>query len=389
MKLVHITDTHCGGAHPEKIARSFEFFEEQLWSDSGSPAYMPNLVYFTGDLTDRPLNVHSEYLKPFLKFVKAAQCQLVLLQGTLSHEPLGTIQNLADMSDGKLSIITSPFDQINVGGFDIRGIPGLSRPLIAKWCREAEIQIDGFDDPTEALREILRRIAKTWTGGLKVLGGHLTIIDSKTASGQTMTGGDIALSVGDLLLAGADLCPLGHIHLHQILRAFNPHISYGGSPQPCNYGELDHKGFSVFVTPGNGELVSLTRVPMPHRPMVKVELEFDGTQLPDGTWNYDSLDSDIDIELSDKEVKCVYTIPREIAATVDDAYIRVLFAKHGIDLAVVERVIKTEARERIEGITTMQTTAQQYQAVCAARGVEVRPGAIAKADLIDQQGVAV
>lgn len=393
MKLVHITDQHCGGGSPEKVEKSFDFLIDQLWGDSASPAFQPNIIYSTGDLTDRPLNVHSEYLKPFLRFVKAAQCPVVLLRGTLSHEPIGTIENLADMSDGKLSIITSPFDEVNFGGFDIRGIPGLTRPLIAKWCREAGIPIDGFDDPTEALREILRHIAKSWLDGIKVLGGHLTIRNSMTPSGQTMIGGDIDLSIDDLMLAGADLCPLGHIHLHQVLRAAAPHVSYGGSPQPCNFGELDQKGFSVFSFPdGSAESLSLERVTFPHKPMVKVELEFTGKKFSGGTWewftNQFESDTAMEMECAGREVKCVYTIPREIAASVDDAYIRVFFGEHGISLAAVERIIKTESRERIEGIAAMQTTAQQYEAVCKARSVGVRPGAITKADLIDQQGVA-
>lgn len=392
MKLVHITDQHCGGGSPEKVEKSFDFLIDQLWGDSASPAFQPKIVYSTGDLTDRPLNVHSEYLKPFLRFVKAAQCPIVLLRGTLSHEPIGTIENLADMSDGKLSIITSPFDEINFGGFDIRGIPGLTRPLIAKWCREAGIPIDGFDDPTEALREILRHIAKSWLGGIKVLGGHLTIRNSMTPSGQTMIGNDIELSIDDLMLAEADLCPLGHIHLHQVLRAAGPHISYGGSPQPCNFGELDQKGFSVFSFPDeSAESLSLERVTFPHKPMVKIEMDI----VPDvnGHWHLPTsiVDEDQAVMFAQRgfkgmEVKVVYSIPREIAATVDDTYIRVFFAEHGIELAALEKIVKNDKRERIEGIRAITTTEQQYKSWCGAKNQEPRPGAIDKCAALDEVG---
>lgn len=389
MKLVHITDQHCGGAYPEKVEKSFNFLIDQLWNDPLGPAFMPDVIYSTGDLTDRPLHVQSEHLKPFLAFVKAAQCPIVMLQGTMSHEPLGAINNLAAIADGKLLVIDSPFAEARIGKFSIKGIPGLSRPLIAKWCRERGIPIDGFDDPQEALRAILADISNNWSSGVRVLGGHLTVTGAKTSTGQTMTGGDIELSLDDLCIAQPHVVTLGHIHQHQVWTHKGIHIAYGGSPQNCNWGELDTKGFSVYEFTEEGQLISFERIPFPHKPMIKVELEFSGEQLPDGSWNYNSDDDIDDIFLGDKEVKCVYTIPREIAATVDDAYVRVLFGKYGVNLTAIERIIKTESRERIEAISTLQTTAQQYEAVCKARSVDIRPGAIAKADLIDQQGVTV
>lgn len=387
MKLIHLTDQHCGGAYPDKVEKSFDFLIEQLWGNSESPAYLPDLIYSTGDLTDRPLHIHSEYLKPFLRFVKAAQCPIILLQGTSSHEPLGTINNIAAVSDGKIHVIDSPLQTVNVAGFTVQGMPGLSRPLLAKWCREAEIPVDGFEDPNEAVRQLFVRMAMRWGRGPRILGGHLTVGGCKTSSGQAMTGNDITVALEDFLLAAPTVVRLGHIHAAQEWWLDQLHIAFGGSSSPCNFGELDKKYFRVDHFADSGIMVSTELLQYPHRAMVKVDMEFTGEQMPDGSWACDyNGEADIDTELSDKEVKVVYAIPREIAAAVDDSYVRVLFAQHGVDLAVVERVIKTEARERIEGISSMQTTADQYRSVCQARGVEARPGAIGKANEMDESG---
>ncbi len=397
IRVIHIGDEHLGGAYPEKAAQSFEFLTNQLWEDQSSAAFNPDLIVSTGDLTDRPLHVHSEHLRPFLNFVKAAQCPIVLLQGTPSHEPLGAIDNIAAVSDGKIVTITSPFDLHTfpeTGGV-VMGLPALTRPQLAKWAKQIDPSVDGFDDPDAAIKLILSSIGERWKDfeGPRILTYHGVLRGCTAANGQVLAGGTLEVSREDLALANPTVVLCADIHLAQ--EWLEPcFVTYCGSSHPCNWGELDQKSFSVIELAGH-DLIDSLRIPFPHKPMVKVELEFTGEQF-DGQWFYiesggrhfrvsDFLAS----SLLDSEVKVCYTIPREIAAAVDDAYVRVLFAQHGINLAAVERIIKTEARERIEGISAMQTTADQYTAVCQARGVEVRPGAITKANQIDEQGVTI
>ncbi len=392
MRIVHIGDEHLGGAYPDKAAKSFEFLTQRLWEDSSSPAFNPDIIISTGDLTDRPLHVHSEHLKPFLNFVRASRCPIVLLQGTPSHEPFGAIDNIASVSDGKIVTITDPFAITEFPHLkcSIMGLPALTRPQLAKWAKLIDPSVDGFDDPDTAIKLILSSLGDRGHDikGPRILLYHGVLRGCTAANGQVLAGGTLEVAREDLALANPDVVLCADIHLAQGWH--DPClVTYCGSAYPCNWGELDQKSFTVIDIDAMGVVEHCERIPFPHKPMVKVELEFDGEQLPDGSWNYHSLDSDIDIELSDKEVKCTYTIPREIAASVDDAYVRVLCARYDVNLAAVERVIKTESRERIEGIAAMQTTAQQYEAVCKARSVDVRPGAIAKADLIDQQGVTV
>ncbi len=388
-KVIHIGDQHLGGAYPEKAAASFEFLTTELWENTDSPAYRPDLIVSTGDLTDRPLHVHSEHLRPFLQFVQRCECQIVLLQGTPSHEPLGAIENIAAVSDGKILTISTPLGIIPLGNIFIQGMPALTRPQLAKWVRGIDPTIDGFTNPDAAIKAILAYQAGNWPSeSINLYLYHGVLRGCTTATGQTLAGGVLEIAREDLALANPTVVLCADIHLAQ--EWHDPClITYCGSSHPVNWGELDQKSFSVLEFDESGELEHFQRVPFPHRGMVKVELEFTGEQT-DGNWDYinsatgyDSSCSDYSV-LTDFEVKVVYTIPREIAAAVDDAYIRVLFHAHGITLAAVERIIKSEKRERIEGIRSITTTEEQYRKWCEAKGREPRPGALVKASELDE-----
>lgn len=387
MKIIHIGDQHLGGAYPEKAAASFDFLTAELWENQDSPAFRPDLIVSTGDLTDRPLHVHSEHLRPFLHFVQRSECPIVLLQGTPSHEPLGAIENIAAVSDGKIITITSPHCVVPLGNLFIQGMPALTRPQLAKWVRGIDPTIDGFADPDAAIKAILAYQAGSWPSeSIRVYLYHGVLRGCTTATGQTLAGGVLEIAREDLALANPTVVLCADIHLAQEWR--DPClVSYCGSSHPVNWGELDQKSFSVVEFDGDSAL--LTRVPFPHKPMVKLELEFTGEQH-DGVWEFINCGTGYDSSCSDYsalkgyEVKVVYTIPREIAASVDDAFVRLLFHSEGIELAAVERVVKSEKRERIEGIRSITSTRAQYEAWCNAKNREPRPGALVKASELDE-----
>jgi len=144
MKVIHIGDQHLGGAYPEKAAKSFDFLNSELWENDSSPAFAPDLIVSTGDLTDRPLHVHSEYLRPFLEFVQRSRCPIVLLQGTPSHEPIGAIQNIGAVAQDQLMIISDPqvswLKVIRGMQIQIMGLPALTKPLLKQWLQMLGIE---------------------------------------------------------------------------------------------------------------------------------------------------------------------------------------------------------------------------------------------------------
>ena len=389
-KVIHSGDFHLGGSHEEKAAVSAQFLIDQI-HDSTSPAWAPDVILFGGDLTDRAVHVHSERLNPFYNLVRAVTCPVVLLQGTISHEPLGTINNIAALSK-TVHVIDSPFTLFTHESLNIMGLPGLYRPQLAKWMKELGSEIDGFADPASAIRELLRSIGERLSkqAGPKIVLGHWSLSGCVTPTGQTMIGNDLEVGLDDLALLGADAVLLNHIHQSQ--EWHEPvFASYSGPPYPTSWGELHQTSFSVLeFDDETGRLTNFVRVPMPHKPMAKFDIEFTGEQV-NGEWAWTGNDETIHTVIIQPgmEVKCCYSVPKEIAAQVDDMYIRTMFANRGLELAAVERTIKSSTRERIADIASKETTRDQYLAVCTAKGEEARPGALVKADMVDELGVSI
>lgn len=388
MKFIHSGDWHLGGSYAEKAEISALWLVAQI-NDPSSPAYKPDGILLGGDLTDRALHVHSERLEPFYKLVKATTCPILLLQGTISHEPLGTIKNIAALTD-RIKVLQTPFDHACIGDAIIAGLPGLTKPLLTNWAREIQPSADGFDDPTEAIRISLGHIAQLFADhfGPKILMGHFTVAGCKTPTGQTMMGSDLEVGLDDLAATGADAILLNHIHAAQ---AWDKPVfaSYSGPPYPTSWGELDSKSFSVLeFDDATGKVTKFERIPFPHRPMIKIDIEYTGEQK-NGEWVYvPSWEAGV-YSLNDNEVKVSYSAPKEIAHQVDDMLVRVTWKNMGIELAAVERTIQASDRQRIADITSKETTRSQYEAVCSAKGDEARPGALVKADLIDEKAVLV
>lgn len=384
IKIIHTGDWHLGGAYPEKAAQSSKFMIDQI-SNPESPAYLPDAILFGGDTTDRPLHVHSEKLAPFYDLVRATTCPIVLLQGTISHEPLGTINNIAALSD-RVSVIDSPFQTIEIGPMFVMGLPGLYKPQLAKWLKEMGSEIDAFDNPAEAIREILQKLGENFAPGPMILLGHWTLSGCITPTGQKMVGADLEVGLQDLALTNADAVLLNHIHQAQEWKE-PVFTTYSGPPYPTCWGELQQTSFSVLeFDEGTGKLAHFERVPFPHKPMMKIEWEFHGTQRDDGSWSCTGPGYSL-ADACRSEVKVCYSIPKQIAHLVDDMYVRVAFKQLGVELAAIERTIKATSRERLADIGTKETTRQQYESVCQVKSEEPRPGALEKADLIDEQGV--
>ena len=407
IKIIHTGDMHLGGAYAEKAAASIEFLLDQL-ENSDSPAFHPDLVVVTGDTTDKPLHVHSEHLNPLINLIWSVECPMVFLQGTPSHEPLNFLRNLEEAAGRGITVFDTP--EVFMGKISempckgtasdkqvaIATLPAVSRALLDQWTWHLLDHPD--DDPQENIRALLGRIRNNWSDplpphwadfkGPKILLGHFTVSGCKTGTGQTLYGSDIAVSLEDLAVSGADAVLLGHIHHAQEWR--DPlFVSYCGSTHPVNWGELDAKSFSVLeFDEATGKLVNFQRVPFPHKPMAKFDLEFTGEQQ-NGEWvgSCDSAVIDPLLNQSDIEVKCCYSVPKELAVQIDDMYVRIMFKNRGLDLAAVERTIKSTTRERIADIASKETTRQQYEAVCTAKSEDARPGALTKADMIDETGV--
>lgn len=391
MKFIHTGDWHLGGNYPEKAQASADHLIAQI-HDPSSPAFRPDGILMGGDLTDRALHIHSDRLKPFYDLVKATTCPIILLQGTPSHEPIGTINNIATLSD-RIRVIDSPDIQVHMGGACIAGMPGLSKAFLAKWMDEIGSDVNAFESPTMAIKEALGNIGEYWRQygkPIRILLGHWTLAGCMTPTGQTMIGDDLEVGLADLAAINPSIVLLNHIHQAQSWTV-PAYATYSGPPYPTSWGELDQKTFTVVeFDDATGAVVKFTRVPFPHKPMVQVHITFTGEIDEAGGWDFTDKP---DIELYEMilsgqaEVKCKYTVPKPIASQVTDITVRTIFHRIGVELAAIERIIQAGETERIADIGSKQTTRDQYLAVCEAKGKEPRPGALAKADEIDREGI--
>lgn len=146
----------------------------------------------------------------------------------------------------------------------------------------------------ECLRDILRGFREQLLAhpGPRILLAHAELSGAKTDPDQPECPGlRLALSREDLVLSGADVVLLGHIHLPQEFEGPDGvPIIYAGSPRRTAYaaGEVIEKGY-VFLEFGergpDGRMpFTWERVPTPASPMVLIDAEW---VEQDGEWRMD------------------------------------------------------------------------------------------------------
>lgn len=400
IKIVHIGDLHIGGTYQEKAAASIDFLMEQL-ENPDSPAFHPDLIVCTGDTTEKALQAHAEELKPLLRLISRYQAipycatKLIFLQGTPSHEKYEFLPNLREASGGMITVMDHPeIIRVDCGQgrtVHLAALPALNKPMLAKWSDEFRLDTPDFADiqADVIVQSIMSLFHENWerSVGPKILLGHWTIAGCTTATGQTLQASDLSVGLNDLELCHADAIMVGHIHKVQRwdIDGDNTVVSYCGSSHPCNWGEMDPKSFNVWEFDDvTGKVTALRQVTYPHRPMVEVAVDFTGKQV-DGDWEYIISGENWPLQDTNVDLKVVYMHPKEIAAQIDDPKLRVIFHKLGFEVTKLDRIQKSNCRERVEGITSMMTTRSQYVATCQVKGVEPREGALAEADLIDEE----
>lgn len=397
IKVIHTGDLHLGGKYPDKAQASIEHMLNEIETAS-SLAHDPDLFLCTGDSTEKALHVHSDHLKPLLELIHAVEAPKVFLQGTPSHEPYGFLDNLRRASGDRIIVMDKPqVMDLNLGNdkyIALASLPALTRITLENWAQTYLNMKDcSADAYIQAFMEYFGKEFKLYNQQPNILLGHWTVNGCKTSTGQTLYGNDLAVSLDDIALAGADATLLGHIHMEQEWYAPNL-ISYCTSSYPCNWGERDPKSFSVLKFDDKTyQLISLERIPFPHKPMVKIEWEFTGQQK-DGDWDLLAWCPDLDddkskIEIDDSyEVKVAYSVPKELAPQIDDMYVRMRFKQeHGFDLSAIDRVIRATNKNLADEIAQVESTRDQYLKVCEIRGEEARPGALEKCDHIDEEGI--
>ena len=339
----HFSDIHYAGATLTEVDRCFTFAVNEA-IDRGI-----DFAVISGDSTDHALDVHAPAVEALARNIRrlADYCPVLMLQGTFSHEPPGTL-NVFRLLGGRYPVhVADRLEQVALlqGGtwqasaswrFDDapQGMRALFScvPTVNKATVAAAV---GATEAAQAIGEQLSILLRGFASinetarknGIATIGvSHGTVHGCMTEHGVPMAGFDHEFTTASLFSAGATAFMLGHIHKHQAWQQNGRLIAYAGSIGRLHYGEQGDKGFLLWEIGTDAARFDL--VPTPAKRTI--DIIFDG--MPD-------LD---DIR------KCAQE------TGIDGAFVRVRWTmpeedRHEVDRKEIERILNTAAEVKLEG----------------------------------------
>jgi exonuclease SbcD len=382
LKLAHFSDLHYAPDHLVESERCFSFAVGDAIANSAQVGVI------SGDSTDHRLDAHAPSLNALATQVHrlANAMPVLMLQGTFSHEPPGTLDNFALMGgthqvhiadrvsqvalvDGRFWASKGPvFSPDELGDFlRIRPevvftcLPTVNKGQLAASVGALAAGTELGDVLAAYLAAAGRVNAQLRAAGIATVGvSHGTVSGCETEHGVVMAGFDHEFSLTALFEAECDGFMLGHIHKAQQWERDGRLIAYPGSIGRFHYGEEGAKGYLAWdVVPGSA---SAHLVETPSRQMICVD--FDGP--PDMARL-----EEIAAVAADKFVRERWQIDEEHRQSVDRDAIKALFA--GAASLKVEARVLPVVRSRAEGISLETTVDGKLARWCVVANVEAEP----------------
>lgn len=342
MRIAHLSDLHFGDPKVLPEVQRCTAFAIDAVVDAGA-----ELAVISGDSTDHAIDVHSPSFVALARLVRrlADHCPVLMLQGTFSHEPPGTLDvfrllggsypvHVADRIHqvawcGAYGWVASDgwrFNEPPAGAQVLLScVPTVNKATVASSVG-AKAAAEAIGEQLAALLagfgEVNRHAA---AAGVPTVGvSHGTVSGCVTEHGVPMAGLDHEFTTGSLFAAQASAFMLGHIHKHQAWDWRGRLIAYPGSIGRLHYGEEDAKGCLLWDVSAHG--ASFRFIETPARRMV--HLTFSGRP---------------DMEAI-----------RAIAADAPGAFVRVRWQiaeeeRASVDRAEIERLLAGAAELRLEG----------------------------------------
>jgi len=375
MLIAQFSDLHYATNTLAEVDRCFGFAIER-----GIEARVDAAV-ISGDATDHALELHTPAARALAQRVQelARHCPVLLLQGTYSHEPPGTL-DLFRLLSARHSIhvadrieqvaLTSAGEWVASSGWRFDSLPEEARvvfsclPSVNKGDVAAATEAG---HAAEAVGEAIASLLGGWgvvnrqtrLAGLPTVAvSHGTVLGCLTEHGVPMAGLDHEFTTSSLFSAEASAFMLGHIHKHQVWREGTRLMAYPGSIGRLHYGEEGEKGFILWSVDANG--ASLDFVPTPARRMI--HLDFDGK--PDL-----EVVRAAAIQAQGACVRVRWCVREEESGTVDRAAITAELA--GTAEVKLEGRVVPVVRSRAEGISREHSLPEKVRRWAEATGVEV------------------
>ncbi|NYI02876.1 metallophosphoesterase family protein [Cupriavidus plantarum] len=397
----HFSDLHYSPGHLAEADRCFGFAVE----DAISAGCHVGVV--SGDSTDHRLDAHTPALSALARRIHqlTAHMPVLMLQGTFSHEPPGTLDLFRLIGSQHPVYVADRIHQVALCGGQFvpshgavfapaeievllaqHGMPDVVFTCVPTVNKALLAAAAGVASAATAVGDHLAdylgaagAVNRQWRAhGVRTIGvSHGTVNGCQTEHGVPMAGFDHEFTIGALFDADCDAFMLGHIHRAQQWEREGRVVAYPGSIGRFHYGEIGAKGYLQWqIAPGQAVA---TQVETPARETVCVD--FDGP--PDMTKL-----AELAATATDKFVRVRWTINEEHRQLVDRDAIQALFGASA-ELKLEGRVLPA-VRSRAEGISRAATLPEKLARWCELTAVEAEPlmDSLSMLETLDAQSIA-
>ncbi len=385
IQVCHMSDLHYSG---KNLAESEACFGHAV---ARAIEVGADCVVVSGDSTDHALDAHSPAFVALVRNIRrlADHCPVLMLQGTYSHEPPGTL-SVFKLLGGRFPVYVADSirqvalleggEWVESEGWRFDRLPDGARIVFSCIPTVNKAAVAGAVGATAAAEAVGEHISALLAGlapinrsareaGIaSVVVSHGTVSGCTTEHGVPMAGLDHEFTVGSLFAAEASATMLGHIHRHQGWEQDGRTIAYAGSIGRFHYGEEGDKGMLVWSVGPDRSNVELDMTPARRT----IEVRFAGA--PD----IEELRG-IAEDANGAFVKVAWEVPEEERTTVDRAAIEAALAG-AAEIKLEGRIIPM-VRSRAHGISRAQSLAEKLQRWAEVTDVDAAPLCDALADL--------
>lgn len=380
IRIAHFSDLHYG---PKNLVEADRCFAAAI---DRAIALGADAAVVSGDTTDHGLDLHAPAVGRLAAQLRRLtdRCPVLMLQGTFSHEPPGTLSVFRLLSGRYPLHVAERIEQVALtaqgqwrpsNGWAFEVLPAGTRalfsclPTVNKAVVAATV---GAAEAAQAVGEYLALLLRGYAPihrlaraqGVPTIGvSHGTVFGSLSEHGVPMAGFDHEFTTGALFGAEAQAFMLGHIHRHQAWEmdgaAGRQCIAYAGSIGRFHYGEEGDKGLLWWEV--GADQARCTLEPTPARRTVDIVFE--------GRPDLDALRAAVaQQDIAGAFVRVRWTVADEDRHQVDRAAIGQLLAG-AAETKLVGRIVPV-ARTRATGISQLPSLADKVRMWAKVNGIE-------------------
>jgi exonuclease SbcD len=373
LEIAHFSDLHYSQSNAMEADRCFAF------AVSDAIRRGAQFAVISGDSTDHRLDAHASSLHLLASRIHelSKHMPVLMLQGTFSHEPPGTLDNFNLMGVEYPVYVADRIQQVALYGdvfrlskgavfspgelewFEREGadvvitcVPTVNKAVLAAAVGTDSVATELGDHLSLYLTAAGKVNRSLRSAGVRTIGvSHGTVSGCQTEHGVPMIGFDHEFTLGSLFDAECDAFMLGHIHKHQQWSREGRVIAYPGSIGRFHYGEEGGKGYLLWqIEPG---VAHAAQVATPARETLCIDFA--------GPPDMEKLAS-LAADSADKFVRVRWQLNEEHRQLVDRDAVSALFAR-AAELKIEARILPA-VRSRAQGISNAATLEEKLGRWC-------------------------